>query len=138
MAFINPISVNGDKKDFSRNNNLKDISIRHNTKWQAYQLCWFHLTEICQNNQTFWYNKFELNLSSDDKRLPHMSWHPKPDRDSTRTRIIITALKCSFKTWSKALTYTLRLFFKQIKAYNGKYFLYGLRRFRRLQTISQW
>ena len=54
--------------------------------------------------------KYNLNLSSEDKRLPHMYCFVKLHKQSTGSKFIIAAPKCLVKPFSKVLTSSLRLY----------------------------
>ena len=61
--------------------------------------------------------KYNLDISEDDRTLPHIYWMPKLHKDPIKFRFIIAAPSCSVKPLSKVLTKILKLFFRQIESY---------------------
>ena len=59
--------------------------------------------------------KFNFNLSREDKKLPHMSWLPKLHKHPTGSIFIIAPTKGSAKPFSKALISILILFSSKLK-----------------------
>ena len=64
--------------------------------------------------------KFNLDVSSEQRELPHMYWLPKLHKSPPKPRFIIAAPNNAVKPLSKAVTSILKLFFHQIEAYHKK------------------
>ena len=45
-------------------------------------------------------NRYRLRVNEENKYLPHIYWLPKLHKNPTKTRLIITAPKCSLKPLS--------------------------------------
>ena len=69
---------------------------------------------------SFLKNKFNLEVSEINKRLPNIYWTLKGHINPTKARFIIAVPKCSVKTLSIAVTAALKLIYKQIENYNFK------------------
>ena len=68
---------------------------------------------------------FNLAVSEDSKKLPHIYWTPKLHKNPLKFRFIIAAPNCSIKPLSKAITKIFRLFYRQVETYNAKSFFYS-------------
>ena len=68
---------------------------------------------------------FNLSVSEDSKKLPHIYWTPKLHKNPLKFRFIIAAPNCSIKPLSKAITKIFRLFYRQVETYNAKSFFYS-------------
>ena len=65
-------------------------------------------------------SKFNIDVSTDNHRLPNMYWLPKMHKTPIKPRFIIASPKSSIKPLSQAVTSAFRLFYKQIETYNTK------------------
>ena len=65
-------------------------------------------------------NKFGIETSTVNERLPNIYWLPKLHKNPLKFRFIIAAPECSVKPLSKAITSVFRLFYNQIENYNMK------------------
>ena len=78
------------------------------------------INNIVSANKTFLKNKFNLEVSECNHRLPNIYWTPKLHKNPSKARFIIAAPKCSVKPLSKAVTAALKLMYKQVENYNYK------------------
>ena len=81
--------------------------------------------EIIDENCETLGKTFNLSVTEDSKKLPHIYWTPKLHKNPLKFRFIIAAPNCSIKPLSKAVTKIFRLFYRQVETYNAKSFFYS-------------
>ena len=69
--------------------------------------------------------KFGIEVSEENRCLPHIYWLPKMHKTPLKFRFIIAAPKCSIKPLSKAITSVFRLFYNLIENFNSKDLYYS-------------
>ena len=79
-----------------------------------------NVDEIINNHSQKLKFKFDLDVPSESKMLPHIYWLPKLHKNPIKFRFIIAAPNCSVKPLSKAVTKFFKLFYRQIEKYNEK------------------
>ena len=77
-------------------------------------------TDIIAKNKADLFNKFNLSLTDNQERLPHMYWLPKKHKNPVKFRFIVAAPECSIKPLARNLTDIFKLFYQQIEQYNKK------------------
>ena len=91
--------------------------------------------DIIGEHVTCLQKEYKLSVEDDNRSLPHIYWLPKLHKNPSKFRFIIAAPKCSIKPLSKDITSILKLFYKQIEAYNHKCKFYsGVKTFWVLQN----
>ena len=79
-----------------------------------------NVNDIVQQQAKYLKKKFNLEVPTESKLLPHIYWLPKLHKNPVKFRFIIAAPNCSIKPLSKAITKIFKLFYKQIETYNTK------------------
>ena len=79
-----------------------------------------NVNDIVQQQADYLKKKFNLEVPTESKLLPHIYWLPKLHKNPVKFRFIIAASNCSIKPLSKAITKIFKLFYKQIETYNTK------------------
>ena len=76
--------------------------------------------KIVPENTSFLKDKFNLEVTDINEKLPNICWTPKLPRSPTKARFIIAAPKFSVKPLSKPVPAALKLLRNQIKYCNFK------------------
>ena len=78
------------------------------------------INKIIDNQSNHLKKKFNLEVSSESKLLPHIYWLPKLHKNPIKFRFIIAAPNCSIKPLAQTITKIFKLFYRQIETYNNK------------------
>lgn len=82
--------------------------------------------------------EFNIPVTEDSKKLPHIYWLPKLHKNPIKFRFIIAAPNCSVKPLSQAITKVFKLFYRQIEGYNLKsYFFSNVKTFWVIQNNEE-
>ena len=79
-----------------------------------------NVDEIINNHSQKLKFKFDLDVPSQSKMLPHIYWLPKLHKNPIKFRFIIAAPNCSIKPLSQTITKIFKLFYRQIEKHDSK------------------